>query len=309
MIATEEPQGHAVEALAVTSGERFARRPEVVHRRDGGRSPRDIRHHLEREQGDGVAPELGTVDQHPDRAGARVLDHTDRLARGAAFAMAGDLVPPLGRVARHPERVPCRRRDVERREKAGVALGRRSYPEAAARGQRRQLAHEHLSAATAADRQLVPELAIEPGNAGDRVHHVATGGAPRVVELELRAHEPAAAIRGPRAHELRLADGNAHAAVRPRVREQEHRGDDGARPRVLDDRRVGRARDRMPALDEVARPLAEIRLRLGHVLTADDVGVERGERVGIGRRRGPEDQAVAEITGHGRHGIDECSAL
>jgi hypothetical protein len=127
-------------------------------------------------------------------------------------------------------------------------------------------------------------------------------GAPAVHDVELGAHQAAAAVLGAGADELRLADADRHAAVRPRLRHQVQARRDGAGARVDDDGGVAGTERWVTALVEVARPRRQVAVRLVTVLHAQDVAHERGQRVGVGRGGRPEDEAVAEVTDHGARG-------
>jgi hypothetical protein len=50
-------------------------------------------------------------------------------------------------------------------------------------------------------------------------------------------------------------------------------------------------------------------LRLRRVLPSQHVGIERRERLDVGRRRGTKHEAIAEIARKLGHGPDECSAV
>ena len=95
-------------------------------------------------------------------------------------------------------------------------------------------------------------------------------------------HEMAAAILGTRADQLRLADGDGHAAVRPRLRHQVQARDDAAAG-VGHDGAVAGAKGGVAALVEVAGPRAHVVVGLVAVLRAQDVADERGHRLGVGR--------------------------
>jgi hypothetical protein len=56
----------------------------------------------------------------------------------------------------------------------------------------------------------------------------------------------------------------------------------------------------MTAVDEVVLPGGHDGARSVAVLGAEHVAHERGQRVGVGRRGSAEDQAIAELTNHGR---------
>src|SRR5207244_12963134 len=137
--------------------------------------------------------------------------------------------------------------------------------------------------AAALDRQLIAELAVEPRDAGDRLHAMPALGAPAVHDVELGAHETPATVRWPRADELRLPDADRHAAVRPRLRDQVQARGDGAGPRVGHEGGVARPERRMASLLEVARPRSEVAVRLVAVLDAQGVADERCQRVAVGR--------------------------
>src|SRR2546428_1932202 len=69
-------------------------------------------------------------------------------------------------------------------------------------------------------------------------------------------------------------------------------------PGVLHEQRALGAEGRVSAFDQVAGPGAHRGLGVRRVLIAQDVGVERGERVGVGRGSASEDETVAEIAQH-----------
>src|SRR5207249_9316630 len=69
-------------------------------------------------------------------------------------------------------------------------------------------------------------------------------------------------------------------------------------PGVLHEQRALGAEGRVSAFDQVAGPGAHRGLGVRRVLIAQDVGVHRGERVGVGRGSASEVETVAEIAQH-----------
>src|SRR6185503_3235810 len=91
---------------------------------------------------------------------------------------------------------------------------------------------------------------------------------------------------------------NGRPAVLPGLRDQEHRGYDDARPRLLHDEAVVRGEGRVPALEQVTGPHAQRDEGCGRVLEPDLIRVEGGERLRVGPGGASQDQAAAEIAEH-----------
>ena len=245
-------------------------------------------------------PELRDVLQIARGLARLALDDAHLVARGAAGAAAAHHVAPGGRVARGGDEVAPSSVGARRREKRRVGAGggtqavrRGGLPHAGGQADRVE-----PRPAAELQRHLVAELTVEPRDAVDGQQPVTALGAPGVGDVEHRAHQAAAAELGARADDLGLADRQRHAGVRPRVREQHHRRDDRLSPGVPHEQRALGAEGRVSAFDQVAGPGAHRGLGVRRVLIAQDVGVERGERVGVGRGSASEDETVAEIAQH-----------
>jgi len=297
MLGAEQPEAHRGEPLA-RRGHRLSRGGQVGPRRAPRLSPGDAGPHLERRHREAAAPELDGVREiaHPL---AVALEDVEHPPGRAVRALARELVAPQGGVTRHAHQVARGggRRHLD--EERHVRLVGRPQPPARRRLRpRHQVIRRHARPAAALDGQLVAELPVEPGNAGDRERLVPALGAEAVDHLELGAHETGTAILRRRADQLRLPDPEGDAAIGPRLRQQVQARHDGAGGPVDDHGGVAGAKLGMPATDEIARPGGQGMARLVAVLGAQDVADERGEGLRIVGGRVAQRQAVAEVAEH-----------
>ena len=300
MRAAQEPEVEQAELALRGARIGFARLAQVREHGIGDGAPRHARGDLHLPHVQARPPEPRHVLEVARGLAALALDDAHLVAHGAAGAAAAHHVAPRGRVARRGDEIPPSGVGARRREKRRVRVGggphavrrlRLSHPGGESRRVEPRPAPE-------LERHLVAELSVEPRNAVDGQQLVAARRAPGVGNVEHRAHEAATAELRARADDLRLADGHGDPAVGPRVRQQHQRRDDRLRPRVLDDQRAVGTKGRMAAADEVSRPGAHPRRRIGGVLSAQHVGVEFAEAVGISLRRAPHDETIAELAQH-----------
>ena len=148
---------------------------------------------------------------------------------------------------------------------------------------------------------FVAELAVEVGNAGDRLHQIVVGGAARMNHLEHGAHQPAVAIFGQRGDHLRAADAKTNARVAPRMAPIAGAGHHRTfwLADIFHNRKVAGVHEgkagRHHDADDVGFAWIERRIGVGAMHGGETVGDLRH----ILRCRPAADQAVTEIAGVG----------
>ena len=175
---------------------------------------------------------VSAVQSHVGLAHARVVPHADLRAPVLRRRLMPDQARPAGGVVHRLQPVDVG--ESCRAQAAGLRL-----PSVRIRDQR----EERGAAALEVKHVLIPELAIEVRNSGDRREQVALGRAAGVHHLEQCPYQSPAAVGRFGRHHLRPGDPERDASKAPRVAPEEDAGHNSPpiSPRVLDDRRVGGA--------------------------------------------------------------------
>ena len=233
--------------------------------------------------------------EHPDRLAVVRLDHHRDVPVGRLVHRGGEIVSEHLLVAHARYGVPLHALGVELGHQRHVRLGRR--PEAIALaltgGKPVHVARVPPAPALPGQRELVAELPVVPGYAGDAEHRLAPVGAPPVQKLHLGPRQPSPAIRTVGDHGVDAADRELDSLVRPRLRDQIERGDDLAGARILDYGEVSGREARQVAGHQVPCPGHDGAAGFGHV--AAPVRDQHCDRLGVVHRRPSEDEAVAQV--------------